>query len=56
MHALRFEKEDLKKNRIVYSVCLSCSGGWLVEANTTLMDQTMAIQWIVRENAKYFKF
>jgi hypothetical protein len=54
MHALRFEKEDLKKIRIVYSVCLSCSGGWLVEANTTLMDQTMGIQWIIRENAKVF--
>jgi hypothetical protein len=27
MHALRFEKEDLKKNWIVHSVCLSCSGG-----------------------------
>jgi hypothetical protein len=36
-------------------VCLLCSGGWLVEANTTLMDQMMAIQWKVRENMKYFK-
>jgi hypothetical protein len=45
MHALRFEKEDLKKIWIVYSVCLLCSGGWSVEANTTLMDQMMGIQW-----------
>jgi hypothetical protein len=45
MHAVRFEKEDLKKKKIVYSVCLLCSGGWSVEANTTLMDQTMGIQW-----------
>jgi hypothetical protein len=54
MHALRFEKKNRKKIRIVYSVCLSCSGGWLVEANTTLMDQTMAIQWIIRDNVKVF--
>jgi hypothetical protein len=48
------KKKIKKKIRIVYSVCLSCSGGGLVEANTTLMDQTMGIQWIIRENAKYF--
>jgi hypothetical protein len=54
MHALRFEKEYLKKNRIVYSVCLLCSGGWLVEANTTLMDQTMGIQWKNRNKEKVF--
>jgi hypothetical protein len=54
MHALGFEKEDLKKILIVYSVCLSCSGGWLVEANTTLMDQTMGIQWIIKDNVKFF--
>jgi anaerobic selenocysteine-containing dehydrogenase len=45
MHALRFEKEDLKKNRTVYSLCLSCSGGCSVEANTTSMYQMMGIQW-----------
>jgi hypothetical protein len=54
MHALRFEKEDLKKNRTVYSVCLSCSGGWSVEANTTLMDQMMGIQWKNRKYEKVF--
>jgi hypothetical protein len=45
MHALRFEKEDLKKNRTVYSKCILCSGGWSVEANTTSMDQMTGIQW-----------
>jgi hypothetical protein len=34
MHALRFEKDDLKKMRIVYSVCHSCSGGWSVEVSS----------------------
>jgi hypothetical protein len=38
MHALLFEKDDLKKMRTVYSVCRYCSGGWSVEASTTLMD------------------
>jgi hypothetical protein len=38
IHALRFEKDDLKKMRIAYSVCCSCSGGWSAEASTTLMD------------------
>jgi hypothetical protein len=52
MHALRFEKEDLKKIWTVYSVCLSCSGGWSVEANTTSIDQMMGTQW---ENRKYEK-
>jgi hypothetical protein len=52
MYTLRFEKEDLKKFLTVYYVCLSCSGGWLVEANTTSMDQMMGIQW---ENRKYEK-
>jgi hypothetical protein len=42
----------MSKNRTVYSVCLSCSGGWSVEANTTSMDQMMGIQW---ENRKYEK-
>jgi hypothetical protein len=54
MHALRFENEDLEKNRTVYSVCLSCSGGWLVEANTTSMDQMMGIQWKNRKYEKVF--
>jgi hypothetical protein len=38
MDALHFEKDDLKKMRIVYSVCCYCSSGWSVEARTTLMD------------------
>jgi hypothetical protein len=54
MHALYFEKEDLKKNRTVYSVCLLCSGGWSVEANTTSMDQIMGIQWKSRKYEKVF--
>jgi hypothetical protein len=45
MHALHFEKDDLKKMRIVYSVCHSCSGGWSVEASTALMERMMGIQW-----------
>jgi hypothetical protein len=48
MHALRFEKDDLKKMPIVYSACHSCSGGWLVEAITTLMDRMMGNQWKMR--------
>jgi hypothetical protein len=48
MHALNFEKDGLKKMRIVYSVCCSCSGGWSVEASTTLMDLMMGIQWKMR--------
>jgi hypothetical protein len=28
MHALRFEKDDVKKMQIVYFICHSCSGGW----------------------------
>jgi hypothetical protein len=52
MHALHFEEEDLKKIWTVYSVYLSCSGGWSVEANTTSMDQMMGIQW---KNIKYEK-
>jgi hypothetical protein len=54
MHALRFEKEDLNKNRTVYSVCLSCSGGWPVEANTTSMDQMIGTQWKHRTYEKVF--
>jgi hypothetical protein len=54
MHALRFEKEDLKKNWIAYSVCFLCSGGCLVEPNTTLMDQTMGIQWKIRNKEIFF--
>jgi hypothetical protein len=45
MHALRFEKDDVKKMPIVCFLCHSCSGGWSVEASTTLMDRCMAIQW-----------
>jgi hypothetical protein len=52
MHALRFEKDDLKKMRIVYSVCRSCSGGWSVEASTKLMDRMMVIQWKMRNYEK----
>jgi hypothetical protein len=54
MHFLRFEKDDLKKNRTVYSVCLSCSGGWSVEASTTLMDGMMGIQWKMRNYKNLF--
>jgi hypothetical protein len=52
MHALRFEKDDLKKMWIVYSVCRSCSGRWSVEASTTLMDRMMGIQWKIRNYEK----
>jgi hypothetical protein len=52
MHALRFENDDLKKMRIVYSVYRSCSGGWSVEASTTLMDRMMGIQWMMRNYEK----
>jgi hypothetical protein len=45
MHTLHFEKDDLKKMRIVYSVCRSCSGRWPSEASTTVMDRMMGIQW-----------
>jgi hypothetical protein len=44
MHALPFEKDDLEKMQILYSVCRSCSDGWSVEASTTLMDRMMGIQ------------
>jgi hypothetical protein len=52
MHALCFEKDDLKKMWTVYSVCRSCSGGWSVEASTTLMDRMMGIQWKMRNYEK----
>jgi hypothetical protein len=48
MQALCFEKDDLKKMRIVYYVCRSCSVGWSVEAGTTFMDRMMGIQWKMR--------
>jgi hypothetical protein len=54
MRALRFEKEDLYFFRTVYSVCRSCSGGWSVEASTTLMGQMMGIQWKSRKYEKVF--
>jgi hypothetical protein len=44
----------LKKNRIVHSVCRSCSDGWSVEASTTLMDQMMGIQCKSRKYEKVF--
>jgi hypothetical protein len=52
MHTLRFEKDDLKKMQIVYSMCCSCSGGWSAEASTTLMDRMMGIQWKMRNHGK----
>jgi hypothetical protein len=52
MHALRFEKDDLKIMRILYSVCRSCSGGWSIEASTTLMDRMMGIQWKMKNYEK----
>jgi hypothetical protein len=41
MHALHFEKDDLK-----------CSGGWSVEESTTSMDRMMGIQWKMRNYEK----
>jgi hypothetical protein len=52
MHALHFEKDDLKKMWILYSACCSFSGGWPVEASTTLMDRMMGIQWKMRNYQK----
>jgi hypothetical protein len=45
-------KRMTKKMRIVYSVCHSCSGGWSVEASTTLMDRMTGIQWKMRNCEK----
>jgi hypothetical protein len=41
-----------KKIRIVYSMCHSCSGGWLIEVSTKLVDRMMGIQWKMRNYDK----